>query len=147
MVAPLSVMPRWSGMRSTTGCDGLGSNSVELAPGSPHTWRANSIDGELHAEADAEERNAALARVAHRGDLALGAARAETGRHQDGVGLGQDLVCPLLLDVLGVDVLDVDAGVVGMPPWISASLRLLYDSTSCTYLPTKATVTSARRIA
>ena len=30
---------------------------------------------------------------------------------------------------------------LAMPPWSSASLRLLYDSTSWTYLPTKPIVT------
>ncbi len=41
----------------------------------------------LHAEADAEERHVLLARVAHRCDLALGAALAEARRHEDAVGV------------------------------------------------------------
>jgi len=47
---------------------------------------AGELDhGHLHPEADAEERHAVLARVAHGGDLALGAARPEAHRHEDAV--------------------------------------------------------------
>ena len=39
---PFSVTPRWSAIRSITGWAASGSNSVELAPLSPQTFRANS---------------------------------------------------------------------------------------------------------
>jgi hypothetical protein len=41
--------------------------------------------GELHAEADAQIGHLVLARVADRGDLALGAALAEAAGDQDGI--------------------------------------------------------------
>src|SRR2546422_5370471 len=72
-------------------------------------------DRHLHAEADTEEGNLALARVAHRLDLPLGAARAEAHRHQDRVGALHALRQPLLLDLLRVDVSDPDAALVRDP--------------------------------
>jgi hypothetical protein len=66
----------------------------------------------LHAEADAEERPLLLARVAHRRDLALGAAVAEAHRHEDRVGAGDALGQPVLLDLLGVDVDRLDLALV-----------------------------------
>jgi hypothetical protein len=45
--------------------------------------------GELHAEADAEVRDAVLARVADRLDLAFDAALAEAARHEDRVHAGE----------------------------------------------------------
>ena len=43
IVAPFSVTPRCSSIRSMTGCAVSGSNSVELAPSGPHTLRAYSM--------------------------------------------------------------------------------------------------------
>jgi hypothetical protein len=76
-----------------------------------------------------------LARVADRLDLALGAAIAEAARHEDRVEAGQRGGARAL-DLLGVDVLEVDAHVVAMPPCTSASCSDLYESRRWTYLPT-----------
>src|SRR5262245_24916151 len=57
-------------------------------------------DRHLHAEADAEERDLVLARVAHGRDLALGAARPEAHRHEDRVRAPYAVREPLLLDLL-----------------------------------------------
>ena len=65
-------------------------------------------DRHLHPQADAEVRHAVLARVAHRLDLALDAALAEAARHQDRVHILEHLHA-VLLDVGGLDVVDVDA--------------------------------------
>ena len=59
---PCRRSSRCSGRRSITGCGVAGSNSVELAPASPQTCRANSITAHCMPEADAEERHA-LARA------------------------------------------------------------------------------------
>ena len=140
MVAPLSVTPRWSGMRSTTGC---GVRRVELgrvgAGQAAHVARELD-DRHLHAEADAEERHLASrgrsgprrscprcrARRSRarpgcrrrRRACAVGAAAARSPRSRcGGWSTRQSLA---------------------MPPWISASLRLLYDSTSCDVLADEA---------
>ena len=63
-------------------------------------------DRELHAQADAEVRQALLARVLDRPDLALDAALAEAARHQDRVDALQRADA-LALDRLGVDVADL----------------------------------------
>ena len=62
---------------------------------------------ELHAEADAEIRNAVLAREADRLDLAFDAALAEAARHEDRVHALQ-AVGAIALDDFGVDVVDLD---------------------------------------
>ena len=54
----------------------------------------------LQAEADAEEGDLLLARVAHRGDLALGAAHAEAAGHQHRVHAGEQRLGALRLDLL-----------------------------------------------
>jgi hypothetical protein len=69
--------------------DDGGAALVELAraraSARPATLRANSIGRELHAEADAEERDFALARVADRLDFALDAAIPEAAGDEDRV--------------------------------------------------------------
>ena len=67
----------------------------------------------LHAEADPEVRDAVLARVAHRLDLALDAAVPEPARHQDAVHVAEVRAGAVALDVLGVHPGHVHAGVVG----------------------------------
>ena len=57
--------------------------------------RANSIDGALHAQADAEERDPVLAGEADRLDLAVDAALAEAAGHQHAVDPGERLARPL----------------------------------------------------
>src|SRR5581483_10270736 len=70
---------------------------------------ARELDrGELHAEADAEVGNALLPGVADGGDLALGAALAEAARNEDRIHFLQRRDAALL-DLLGVEVVDVDA--------------------------------------
>ncbi len=64
-------------------------------------------DRHLHAEADAEVGNAVLARESHGLDLALDAAVAEAARHDDTVHAAQ-AIDPLLLDVGGLDEMDID---------------------------------------
>ena len=67
----------------------------------------------LHAEADAEERDAFFARVADGAQLALDAARSESRSHQNAVHASQLAVIPLGLQLLGVDVDDAHLDVVG----------------------------------
>ena len=75
-------------------------------------------DGDVHAEADAEVRDPALARDLAGEDLPLPAARAEAARHEHAVDLLEQLGRLLVGHVLGVDPLDadpralVDAGVL-----------------------------------
>ncbi len=74
---------------------------------------ARELDGrDLHAEAQPEVGNAALARVAHRRDLALDAALAETAGHQHAVDVAQQLGGAVLLDVLALDPAQLDARAV-----------------------------------
>ena len=74
---------------------------------------AGELDGgALHAEADAEERRARLARVAHGGDLALDRARAEAAGDQDPVDAAEALLRLGRAEALGVDPLDLEVGAV-----------------------------------
>src|ERR1051325_3023362 len=66
----------------------------------------------LHAEADAEVGDLALAGVADGGQLSFHAARAEAGADQDAVHRGELAVVALLLQRLGVDVDDAHLHVV-----------------------------------
>ncbi len=54
----------------------------------PHDVAGELDDRALHAEADAEERRARLAGVAHGGDLALDRARPEAAGDEDAVDAG-----------------------------------------------------------
>ena len=86
---PFSAIPLWSGSRSITLC---GDRRIELARVGvgPADDVARELDGrDLHAEADAEVGNAALARVARGGDLALDAALAEAAGHEDAVDVAE----------------------------------------------------------
>ncbi len=76
---------------------------------------------ELHAEADAEIRDAVLPRVADRGDLALDAALAEAAGHEDAVHAGKT-VGAVALDRLGIDVVDVHLA-AGMDAGVRQRLR------------------------
>ena len=66
-------------------------------------------NGHLHAEADAEVRNAVLARETHRFDLALDAAIAEASGHDDAVHIAQ-AVDAVLFDIVRLDEVDIDRG-------------------------------------
>ena len=142
-MAPFSVTLRCSGRKSMTGCAVFSSNSVELAPFEAGHVAGELDDRDLHAEADAEVRDVVLAGEAGRRDLALGAARAEAGRHQDAVGpveLGRPRPCFSISSESMWRRFTLHP--LAMPPWTIASLRLLYDSTRSTYLPTSAMSTS-----
>ena len=65
--------------------------------------------GQLHAQADAQERHLVLAGKLDGPDLALDTALAEAARHQDGVVVGQHGGA-FTLDLLGIEVVDGDAG-------------------------------------
>ena len=67
----------------------------------------------LHAEADAEERDPMFAGIAHGADLALQASLAEARRHEDAVHPAQQFRGVVVVDVLGVDGVDMDLAVVG----------------------------------
>src|SRR5690606_34833389 len=64
----------------------------------------------LHAVADAEVRDALLARVLRRQHLALEATVAESARDQHAVDPGQHAPGAVALDVLGLDPAQVDPG-------------------------------------
>ncbi len=76
-------LPRAHSVSSPTTGSSHGPNSVEEAPGSPARCARALDHRHLHAEADAEERHPALAREAHRLDLAL-ACRARRSRRGRG---------------------------------------------------------------
>src|SRR5688572_27571040 len=68
---------------------------------------ARELDGRaLHAEADAEEGDLALAGVADRAQLSFDAARAEAGSDQDAVDATELAVVALFLERFRVDVDD-----------------------------------------
>ena len=69
-------------------------------------------DGDVHAEADAEVRDAVLARDAAGEDLPLPAARAEAARHEDAVDAGELGARLVERHVLGVDPAHVHAAAV-----------------------------------
>ena len=66
----------------------------------------------LHAQADAQERHAVLARIAHRGDLALQPARAEAAGHQHALRIPQALRCVLIRQLFGRHPVDLHARMV-----------------------------------
>ena len=70
------------------------SNSVELAPGMPATWRANSQTAICMPRQTPRYGMPPLARDARGADLALDAAAAEAAGDEDAVGLGQALARP-----------------------------------------------------
>ena len=67
----------------------------------------------MHTEANAEERHVLLAGIAHRRDLAFGAALAEAARHQNCSDAGQGLRRRAVLDRFGLDPLQLDLDLVG----------------------------------
>ena len=69
--------------------------------------------GELHAEADAQERQRLLAGVGDGRDLALDAALAEAARDQDRVHAVQAVAVVGVGELLGVDPVQVDPDIVG----------------------------------
>ncbi len=66
----------------------------------------------VQAVADAENRHAVFAGVADGANHALGAALAEAAGNDYRVGLGEPLLDVLLFELFGIDVVDVDPGLI-----------------------------------
>ncbi len=66
----------------------------------------------MHAEANAEIRNAFLTRVLRCKDFPFGAAITETAGHQNAIDQSNDLSRALVLDLFGIDPHDMHLGVV-----------------------------------
>ena len=101
-------------------------------------------DGDVHAEADAQIRDLALARDAAGEDLSFPAARAEAAGHEHAVDLLEQLRRLLEGHPLRVD----PAHAAPSRPWwtpacLSASCTDRYASCSFTYLPTSAISTTS----
>ena len=127
-----------SGIRSMTGCLAFGSNSARVRASELAHVARELDDRELHAEADAEERHAVLARVADRVDLALDAAIAEAAGHEDRVDVREELL-PSLSRSSRSSLSMYSSSTrtsFARPPWTSASCSDLYESRRWTYLPT-----------
>src|SRR5262249_10942036 len=70
-------------------------------------------DSHLHAKADAEIRHAALARKTRRTDFALGAALAESARHQNAVHMFEKRHRVLALKHFALDPVEIDLHLIG----------------------------------
>src|ERR1700755_1878305 len=107
MVPPMSAISFCSGSRSITGNGVSGSNSVELAPSMPATWRANSDTAicmpRQMPRYGTFSSPAERAREPGLWDLALHPAHAEAARDQDAVALLELALHLVLPDGLGVD--------------------------------------------
>ena len=124
-----------------------GSISVEFAPSSPTTCRANSETATCMPRQmpryGIRRSRATLAGE----DLPLPAARAEAARHEHAVDALEQLGRLLVRHVLGVDPAHADArSRARSPACLSASCTERYASWSFTYLPTSAISTSSRRL-
>ena len=95
-----------------TGCAVNTSNSVELASRCADDLAGELDDRALQAEAQAEVRDAVLARVAGGQDLALDAAMAEAARDEDAGDTVQPIVQVVVGQRLRVDPADLDVDVV-----------------------------------
>ncbi len=69
--------------------------------------------GHLHAETDPEKRNAVLARIANRRDLALAAAIAKTAGNENSIGIFEQGFAFFLFDLFRFDTVEFNANVVG----------------------------------
>ena len=90
-----------------------GSISVEFAFGRSEQVARGLDDHHVEAIADAENRHAILARIANRADLSSRAALAEAAGHDDRIGLGEALDDAALFELLGIDIVGDDLGLVG----------------------------------
>ena len=95
-------------MRSITGCGVCGSNSVEFAPASPHTSRANSMTAQCSPRQRPRNGTLVLAGVAGGRDLALDAADAEAAGDHDAVEVAQPAFGEQAFGVVGRDPVDLD---------------------------------------
>src|SRR5689334_6706604 len=112
MVPPMSATSFCSGRRSMTGNGVSGSNSVELAPSIPATWRANSQTA-ICMPRQMPRYGICPSRATRAADLALDAATAEAAGHEDAVGLAEDPLRGLVVGQrLRVDPVDLDVGAV-----------------------------------
>ena len=110
-VPPLAISSFWSGIKSMTLCVDCGVKFAGVArPAMPQTWRANSIDGNLHAEAYAEDRaRLCVAAVVRGRDHALDAAIAEAAGDDHARAACREFRRQLSsVQRLGVDPLDFD---------------------------------------
>ena len=137
IVPPFCVRPFCVVMRSITGCGVSGFTSVELAPFKPQTWRANSITAicipkqmpKKGTRSSRAQRTAAILPSVPRGPKPIGTSTPSTS-----------LIAPSpsFSTTSESTYSSSTAHSLAMPPCASASLRLLYESTTSTYLPTTA---------
>ena len=137
IVPPRSSTSFCSGSRSITGYGVSGSISVEFAPSSPTTWRANSETATCMPRQMPRYGISLLARDAAGEDLALPAARAEAARDEHAVDLLELALRLLERHALGVDPATLTWQPWWMPACLSASCTDRYASWSFTYLPTR----------
>ena len=136
---PRSSISFCSGSRSITGYGVSGSISVEFAPSSPHDVARELGDRDVHAEADAEVRDPALAGDAAGEDLALPAARAEAAGHEHAVDAARARARASSSDMPSASTQRTSTRQPWwMPACLSASCTERYASCSFTYLPTSA---------
>ena len=97
-----------SSSRQITGCGVSLLNSVEWAPGKLDDVAAEFDHGALHAQANAEKRNAAFAGEANGFDFAFDAAFAEAAGHQHAVEAGQQPLGAFVFDQFALNALNAD---------------------------------------
>ena len=145
MVAPFSVTLPLLGQevdhRDTAAC---GSNSVEFAPVEAGHVARELDHRHLHAEADAEERHLP---PRARSEPPRSSPRCRGCRSRAPPGCRPSRASSAAAPRFSISSESMWCRLtrqsLPMPPWISASLRLLYDSTRSTYLPTRPMSTSA----
>ncbi len=92
-----------------TGSVGSALELRRVRAGKPEHAARKFYDCDLHPEADAEIRDAVLARVSDGGDLALDTALAEAAGHQDRIHAGEARGAGAF-QVGRLDVVNLDAG-------------------------------------
>ena len=115
MVPPLSTTLRCSSIRSITGCGVCGSNSLELAPASPHASRANSITAHCKPRHSPRNGTSMLPGEPGGGDLALDAAEPEPAGDHDAVEVAQAPFGEEPFGVVGGDPVDLHFGLARVP--------------------------------
>ena len=140
---PRSSISFCSGSRSMTGIRRLGIHLGRVRALEPGDVARELRDGDVHAEADAEVRDPALARDLARDDLALPAARAEAAGDEHAVRpLELGARPPRRSSPPRRPSARARCTPWWMPACLSASCTERYASWSFTYLPTSAISTS-----